>query len=318
MKKKFWARIFIGLLIILFIINFAIGFYLYDLAIERNVKDFLVGNEDLEVSAEAMEVFTAGGWRDWVRDQDFEEWEMESFDHLTLQGYFLEAKEPTNKTVVFTHGYLGRASDMGLFGQYYYENLGYNMFTADMRGHGNSEGDYIGFGWHDRLDLVDWVNRIVDELGEDTEIVLHGVSMGAATVLMASGEDLPDNVKAIVADSPYSNVYDLFAYQLERMFNLPEVPILPTTGLVTSIKAGYNFKESSALNQVRKAEVPILYIHGGRDSFVPTVMTEELLANTNSEAELLIVDGAGHGESIVLDKETYLKKLTGFLNTYVD
>lgn len=298
-------------------INFVVGYYLYDLAIERNVKDFLNGNQDLEVSAQAMHEFTKGDWRDWVRAQDFEEWELESYDGITLQGYFLPAKEPTNKTVVFAHGYLGRGSDMGLFGQYYVDELGYNMFTADMRGHGDSEGDYIGFGWHDRLDLIDWVERVIDEVGDDTEVVLHGVSMGAATVLMASGEELPDNVKAIVADSPYSNVYDLFAYQLDRMFKLPEFPILPTTGLVTNIKAGYNIKEASALEQVKKAEVPILYIHGGSDTFVPTSMTKELLQNTNSEAELMIVEGASHGESIVLERDKYLNTLTRFLDKYV-
>ncbi|RKQ34025.1 alpha/beta hydrolase [Oceanobacillus halophilus] len=299
-------------------INFVIGYVLYDMAIARNVKDFLTGNQDLEVSAEAMEEFTAGSWRDWVRSQAFDEWQLQSFDDLTLQGYFLEAEQPTNKTVVFAHGYLGRASDMGLFGQYYYENLGYNMFTADMRGHGNSEGEYIGFGWHDRLDLIDWVHRVIEELGEDTEIVLHGVSMGAATVLMASGEELPSNVKAIVADSPYSTVYDLFSYQLDRMFKLPEIPILPTTGLVTDIKTGYNFKEASALKQVQKAEVPILYFHGGSDTFVPTEMTQELVEHTNSETELMIVEKASHGESIVLEKKSYIEKLTSFLEKFTD
>jgi uncharacterized protein len=316
-KRKIILRIIVGLFMIGITINFVVGYYLYDLAIERNVKDFLNGNQDLEVSAQAMQEFTKGDWRDWVRAQDFEEWELKSYDGITLQGYFLPAKKPTNKTVVFAHGYLGRGSDMGLFGQYYVEELGYNMFTADMRGHGDSEGDYIGFGWHDRLDLIDWVERVIDEVGDDTEIVLHGVSMGAATVLMASGEELPDNVKAIVADSPYSNVYDLFAYQLDRMFKLPEFPILPTTGLVTNLKAGYNIKEASALEQVKKAEVPILYIHGGNDTFVPTSMTKELLQNTNSKAELMIVEGANHGESIVLERDRYLDTLTKFLDKYV-
>ncbi|KKE79132.1 alpha/beta hydrolase [Oceanobacillus caeni] len=315
--KKIILRIVVGLFIIAIIINFMIGYYLYDLAIERNVKDFLNGNQDLQVSAQAMEEFTQGDWRDWVKAQDFKEWKMKSYDGIALQGYFLPAKEPTNKTVVFAHGYLGRASDMGLFGQYYVEELGYNMFTADMRGHGESGGDYIGFGWHDRLDLIDWVKRVVDELGDDTEIVLHGLSMGAATVLMASGEEFPDNVKAIVADSPYTSVNDLFAYQLDRMFKLPEFPVLPTTGLITNIKAGYNIKEASALEQVKKAEVPILYIHGGSDTFVPTSMTKELLKNTKSEAELMIVDGANHGESIILERDKYLDTLTRFLDKYV-
>lgn len=317
-RKKRWLKIVGGLLIVLLIIEIGVGFFFYKLAIERNSKDFLTGNADLEVSAEAMDVFTQGDWRTWADEKDFELWEMESFDGNELQGYYLEAEEPTDKTVVFAHGYLGRARDMALFGEYYYEELDYNMFTADSRGHGLSEGDYIGFGWHDRLDYVDWIDRIIEELGEDTEIILHGVSMGAATVLMTAGEELPDNVKLVVADSPYSSVYDLFDYQLERMFHLPSFPILPTTGVVTEFMADYGLKEASAVEQVKKAEIPILYIHGDNDTFVPTEMTEELYENTKSEAELLIVPGASHGESIVLEREKYIDTLNQFLDKHLE
>lgn len=317
-NKKRWLKIVGGLLVILFIINIGAGVFFYKLAIERNTKDFLVGNTDLEVSAEAMNVFTKGDWRTWGNEQNFEQWQMEAFDGITLQGYFLEAEQPTNRTVVFAHGYLGRAQDMALFGQHYYENLGYNMFTADSRGHGLSEGDYIGFGWHDRLDYVDWINRIIEELGEDTEIILHGVSMGAATVLMTAGEEIPDNVKLVIADSPYSSVYELFDYQLKRMFSLPSFPILPTTGMVSDFQAGYNLKEASTLDQVRKIDIPILYIHGGNDTFVPTEMTERLYENTKSEKELLIVPDANHGESIVLDREGYLGVMHDFLDKHLE
>lgn len=315
--KKHWKKIVTGIIIILLIINALVGLFFYNLAIERNVKEFLNGNADLEVSAETLDVLLAGDWRDWSREQDFEVWEMESNDGLKLKGYYLGAKEPTNKTVVFAHGYLGRANDMSLFGEYYYEELGYNMFTADLRGHGESEGDYIGFGWHDRLDLVDWIDRIIAKLGSDTEIVLHGISMGAAAVLMASGEELPNNVKAIVADSPYTTVNDLFAYQLDRMFHLPAFPILPTTSLVTNIRAGYTLKEASALEQVRKSEIPILYIHGKSDTFVPTVMTKELYENTKSDAEIYLYDDANHGESFVKHRESYITVLHSFLDKYI-
>lgn len=316
-RKKLWIGIILGLFTVLLIINFAVGFYFYNLAIERNVKDFLTGNQDLEVSAEAMDVFTEGDWRQWHDEQEFEELEMEARDGIKLKGYFLEAKQPTNKLVIFAHGYLGRARDMSLFGQYYYEELGYNMFSADLRGHGESEGDYIGFGWHDRLDYLDWIDLLIEKLGPDTEIVLHGVSMGAATVLMASGEELPEQVKAIVADSPYSDVYHLFSYQLDRMFHLPDVPFLPTLSLITNLRAGYTLDEASALEQVKKAKVPILYIHGDNDTFVPTAMTKEMYKQTNSEAEILIVPGASHGESIVLERDAYLDKLNSFLDKYI-
>src|SRR5690625_5525246 len=107
MRRKLF-KIGLGIISLLLIINIVASFYFYNLAIARNVKDFLQGNSDLEVSAEAMDVFLEGDWRTWVDEQEFEHWELTSFDHLKLKGYYLPAKEPTNKTVVFAHGYLGQ------------------------------------------------------------------------------------------------------------------------------------------------------------------------------------------------------------------
>lgn len=316
MKKKKWIILFTTIVSTLFIIDVVASFYFYNLAIKRGPKDFLQGNSDLEVSAETLDVFLEGDWIDWTGQQEFETVEMTSFDGLKLQGYYLQAKEPSNKTVIFAHGYLGHAFDMGLFGEYYYENLGYNIFMPDLRGHGNSEGDYIGFGWHDRLDLIGWMNLLIEK-NPDTEIVMHGLSMGAATVVMASGEELPANVKAIIADSPYTSVYDLFAYQMERMFHLPDKPILPSTSLVTVLKAGYSLTEASALDQVKKASVPILYISGEEDTFVPTDMAKRLDENTKSESEIITFPSANHGESIVLHRDEYLQAITRFIEKYV-
>ncbi|MEI3612548.1 alpha/beta hydrolase [Pseudogracilibacillus sp. SO30301A] len=317
MKKKKWMIGISAVLCGFLIIDVAASFYFYDLAIKRGPKDFLQGNEDLEVSAETLGEFLEGDWISWMREQPFESLEMTSFDGLKLKGYYLPAKEPTNKTVIFAHGYLGNAFDMGLFSEYYYENLGYNVFTPDLRGHGQSEGDYYGFGWHDRQDLTDWMNILIEKNGPDTEIVMHGLSMGAATVLMASGEKLPNNVKAIIADSPYTSVYDLFAYQLKRMFHLPDKPVLPTTSFVTKLKADYSLTEASALNQVKQAEVPILYISGESDTFVPTEMTNELYENTKSTSEIATYPGANHGESFVLYREDYLQTITTFIEKYM-
>ncbi|GGA85640.1 alpha/beta hydrolase [Ornithinibacillus halotolerans] len=316
MKKKI-IKIVASLFIVLLIIDIIASFYFYDLAISRGQKDFLSGNKDLEVSADTLDVLLEGGWRDWVSSQDFEKIEMTSRDGLTLQGYFLEAKEPTNTIVIGAHGYLGRGSDMGLYGQYYYEELGYHFFTADSRGHGRSEGEYYGFGWPDRLDYVDWINLLIEKLGPDTEIILHGLSMGAGTVLMTAGEKLPDNVKVVIADSPYTSVHDLFSYQIKRMFNLPPFPFIHSTSLVTKAKAGYSFKEASALEQVKKAEIPILYITGNGDTFVPTEMTHELYDNTNSEAEIVTFEGANHGESFVMYEEKYIEVINEFLEKYM-
>ena len=314
-----WKKLLLLFVTVFLVIQIAGSFFFYGLAIERGPKEFLQNNADLEVSDETMDLFINGSWIDWVEDQKFEHRTLTSHDGLKLSGYYLPSSKPTNKLVILTHGYLGHAKQMGLYGQYYYKDLGYNIFMPDARGHGDSGGDYYGFGWPDRLDLIDWTALLVDELGPDTEVVYHGLSMGAATVLMASGEEkIPRQVKAIIADSPYKSVYQLFAYQMNRMFYLPAFPLLDSTSLLTKIRAGYSFRSASALKKVEKTNVPILYIHGEADTFVPTKMAEELYEHTSSEAELLLIPGANHGEAFALAEDKYKKSVNQFLDRYIN
>ena len=294
------------------------SFFIYGLAIERGPKEYLVDNADLEVSDEAMDLYMNGGWIDWVDNQPFQKVTIPSRDGLQLIGYYLPASQPTNKLVVLTHGYLGEAWQMGLFGQYYNE-LGYDIFMPDARGHGLSEGDYYGLGGPDRFDVIDWTSFLVEQLGENTEVIYHGLSMGAATVLMTSGEaDLPKQVKAIIADSPYKSVYELFKYQLKQMFYLPAFPVLDGASLLMKIKTGYSFKKADAIKEVEKTKVPILYIHGESDTFVPTEMTMDLYRHTASEKELLLIPNANHGESFALAEDEYKMKVNHFLDRYLN
>lgn len=317
MNKKKWLIIISAIVSIVLLINIISSFFFYNLAIQRGPKEFLQGNDDLEVSAEAMDEFIDGDWLEWTREQPFEELSLTSFDGIDLKGYYLPAEKPTNKFVVFAHGYLGHAFDMGLFGEYYYKELGYNLFTPDLRGHGESGGDYYGFGWHDRLDIVDWLDMLVEE-SPDAEIVLHGLSMGASTMLMASGEELPSNVKVVIADSPYTSVYDLFAYQLERMYHIPDQFVLPSMSVVTNLRAGYTLQEASTLEQVKKSTTPTLYIHGAGDTFVPTQMTDTLAKQTNSPHRVVTFPDANHGESIVIHRDQYLQEITSFIDKYTE
>jgi len=312
-----WKKLLLLVLVLFLAFQIVGSFFFYDLAIKRGHKKYLENNTDLEVSAETMELFVNGEWKDWVAKQDFEPMNMIARDGTNLSGYFLSTPEPTNKLVILAHGYLGNAKQMGLYGQYYYEELGYNLFMPDARGHGKSGGEYYGFGWPDRLDLVDWTKRLVKNLGSDTDIVYHGLSMGAATVLMASGEeDLPPQVNAIIADSPYESVYKLFAYQMNRMFHLPAFPLLDSTSLLTKVRAGYLLKEASALTQVEQTTVPIMYIHGKADTFIPMTMSEDLYKHTASDSELFLVDGANHGEAFALYKDGYKNSVQQFLGKH--
>jgi len=318
MMRKHWKKIAGAIVGVLIIADIGGGIFFYNLAIKRGPKDFLEGNGDLEVSQETMDELLDGEWRQWVKKQDFEKMSLKSRDGLMLSGYYLGAREPTDKLVILTHGYLGHAKQMGLYGQYYHDKLNYNIFMPDARGHGESEGDYYGFGWPDRLDLIDWTKQLVEKNGPNTEIVYHGLSMGAATVLMASGEkDLPKQVNAIIADSPYTSVYNLFAYQMNRMYSLPAFPVLDTTSIVTKLRAGYYLREASALEGVKKTDVPLLLIHGTGDTFVPTKMARELYNHANGPAELMLIDGTNHGEGYVKEKKRYQERVGAFLKEYV-
>ena len=198
----------------------------------------------------------------------------------------------------------------------YFYDMGYNVLIPDLRGHGKSEGDYIGMGWKDRLDIISWINFIIKE-NPNAEIVLHGTSMGAATVLMTSGENLPSNVKAIVADCAYTSAWDEFSYQLETYLKVPSYYILNVTNMVTKLKAGYSLKEASALECVKKATVPILYIHGDKDKFVPYSMMDKLYDATNSPKEKLTIEGGEHANSDLVSPFLYWLTVEDFLNQYV-
>ena len=173
----------------------------------------------------------------------------------------------------------------------FYHELGYNILLPDNRAHGQSEGHYIGFGWLDRLDILEWIKKMEEYFhNEPMSIVLHGISMGGATVLMVSGEELSDNVKAIVADCSYTSAYDEFKYYLKNK-GCPPFLLLPSATLLSKKTVGYNFKQASAVNQVKKSKTPTLFIHGNQDHFVPTYMALELYNACQAEKKLLIVNG---------------------------
>ena len=308
----------IGILVVVlsgFAVFVAACFYFYNIAIARTSKEFLNDNEDLE----ATTVVTDEDKKyEWFFQKDFQDIELNSQDGLKLHGYYLAAEEPALKTVILAHGYSSEGKDMVSYARFFHDDLGYNVLIPDNRGHGKSEGNFIGFGWIDRKDYLQWIDYAVDMVGEEAEIVLMGVSMGGATVLMTSGEELPQNVKAVISDCAYTSVKEELAYQLKRMYHLPSFPIVQGTSALTKIRAGYFFGEASAVEQVKKSVTPTLFIHGDADTFVPFEMVNELYEACNSEKELFVAEGAIHGTAYRDDKEGYEKTVIGFLNKYVD
>lgn len=181
-----------SLLALVVVVLCAGSFYFYHVAVARASKEFLSESPDLKTSPEVEESKeTTLADDEWWNSQNFERRDMDSEDGIHLKAYYLPATGPSDKTVIIAHGYSGNATQMSSYARMYHEKWGYNVLLPDARGHGESGGGYIGFGWPERKDYLKWIGRVLDENGADSQIVLHGVSMGGATVMMTSGEDLP-------------------------------------------------------------------------------------------------------------------------------
>lgn len=201
---------------------------------------------------------------------------------------------------------------MGKLTKFYYDR-GFDILLPDARGHGESEGDYIGYGWHDRLDYVDWIHLLIEEYGTEN-IILHGNSMGAATVLMTSGEELPEEVKGIIADSSYSTIKDELAHQLQHLYGLPAFPLLEVTSVISKTRAGYMLGEGSATQQVKKNTLPLLIIHGEDDDLVPTDMAHEIYNEAGGEKELWLVPETGHTKAMDNITSEFQRRVGDFLD----
>lgn len=234
-------------------------------------------------------------------------------------GYELVARvfpqEDSHKWVLILHGYTGWKEEMYTFAHWYYEQ-GYQVITPDMRCHGESGGDFIGMGWTDRLDNRLWLEYILDK-DPEAEIVIHGQSMGAACALMMSGDDLPENVKAVISDCAYTDAYAMFQKQMKDWFHLPAFPLLDAANLMLQLRGGYDLKDASALSQVKKSNIPTLFIHGMEDDMVPYEMSEKLYDAASCEKELFLVEGAGHAQAPDKDPEGYFGAVESFLEKYV-
>lgn len=234
---------------------------------------------------------------------------------LKLHAYQYLNEQASHTYAIVVHGYRDQGIAMAPYVRHFSE-LGMHALVPDLRGHGKSEGNAIGMGWPDHYDVLKWIDFILMK-DPHAQIILFGISMGAATVMMASGEVLPKNVKCIIEDCGYTSIYDQFALQLKNTYHLPPFPIIHVTSLITKLRAGYFFSEGNALNQVKKSTTPILFIHGDSDTFVPFSMHAPLYEATTCEKERLVIKGADHVQSATLDPVTYWNQIASFTQKYI-
>ncbi|MBO1583405.1 alpha/beta hydrolase [Bacillus sp. XF8] len=317
MKKI--SIITIVVLLLLLIAYMLVGNYFYNYALNaKQEKEFLEGNPHLEKTVHALgDVMAVNEAEnaDFLSKRQPSTINIRSFDELKLTGYEYRNEQSSHKWSIVVHGYNGRASEMTKYIRHFYEK-GYSVVAPDLRGHGNSQGDYIGMGWHDRKDVTQWIQYILKK-DPQAEIALFGISMGGATVMMTSGEELPGNVKVIIEDCGYSSVIDEFTYQLKDLFHLPKFPVMNAANTITKLRAGYDLNEGSAVKQVAKSKTPMLFIHGDADTFVPFEMLDEVYNAAKVEKEKLIVPGAGHGEAEKISSEKYWNTLWDFVERYI-
>lgn len=251
--------------------------------------------------------------RAWLDGQPTEKVSITSFDGLRLSATVFPAEEPTGKTVICFHGYT--SSSLQEYAAYapFYHALGFNIVMPDARAHGESDGEYIGFGCLDRFDCRDWAAWAHERFGDS--LYLHGISMGGATVLMASSFDMP-YVKAIVADCGFTCAWDIFATVLKKDYHMPPFPIIPMADKICRKKAGYGFRTCVATEEVAKTTIPILFIHGDEDDFVPVGMGRRNFEACASDKRMLIIPGAGHAESYHADTALYEATVKDFLEKH--
>ncbi len=223
-------------------------------------------------------------------------------------------KEPKGRLILF-HGYRSIAeNDFAPVIDFYY-SLGYELVLVDQRAHGKSSGLWIGFGVLERFDCKAWIEYLNQEYGA-IPTFLSGISMGCSTILMASGLELPSNVLGFIADCGFTSPKEIITHVMKRKMKLPLTFLMPALSLFSKVFAGYYFGEYSTLDAMKINRLPILFIHGKDDRFVPHQMTLQNYEACIAEKELYLVDGAGHGTAYLQDKETIENAVQHFLQKH--
>lgn len=238
------------------------------------------------------------------------QYKSKSYDGLTLYAKFYEYKKGAPIEIMF-HGYKGNAErDLGVGIERVFA-VERSAFIVDQRAAGLSEGKVVTFGIKEVKDCLMWIDFVIKTFGDDVKIVLTGISMGAATVLMASGYDLPKNVIGILADCGYNKASDIIKKVVKDM-HLPASVFYPFIKLGARLYGGFNLEESSPYEQVQKCKIPVIFYHGDKDELVPCDMSEKLYNACNSKKRLVTIKGAGHGICYLLDPDKYVEELKDF------
>ncbi len=313
--RRWSARIAVLLVILVAAASFGVGTYVFDAAILRKPPPTDHPAADASRSTKILAKSRIEGAA-WMAATPHERWTLSARDGTSLVGFYFPAVRSTKRTAVLIHGHHTNAASMASYAEIYRAD-GFNVFTADNRAHGASDGRYIGMGILDASDTIDWVNTVVARIGGNSEIILHGISMGGSTVVaMSSRTDLPAQVKAGIEDCGFTSVREELAHQLGRN-HLPSFPFVDVASLETRLLAGYDFDEGTPIESVRRQRIPLFFIHGAVDRYTPTEMVNRLFEAASGPKDLWIVPDASHAISYFLDPRLYTARVRDFYRKYL-
>lgn len=232
-----------------------------------------------------------------------------------MRADYIPAENPTDNWAIVIHGYSGDTATMAHY-SWKYHNLGYNVILPHMVGHDSDSVRYCSMGYHDKTVIKDWISYIV-RLNPEAKILMHGVSMGSATTMLVTGEDIPSNVVCAVADCGYTSCYDEYVYQAKQMFKMPAF-IVDSANLASLRYKNFDFRLCSPFNAVKKSKTPTLFIHGEKDDFVPYHMMKPLYESCSApDKQMLTVPDSVHANAVFVNNELYWNAVDEFTGKYM-
>lgn len=288
---------------------------LVELALDRETPEKLTKKSKGVKKVQTMEEFQIFREQKSVQLQEkvHDTVEITSHDGKKLVGHWWTCENP-ERVIIAMHGWRSAWSrDFGMIADFLHDNSCSVLFV-EQRGQNNSDGKYMSFGMMERFDCLEWIKWVNEKIGEKYPIYLYGVSMGASTVLMATGLELPENVQGIIADCGFSSIHDIWKHVVNKGFHMHYNDAVANILCREKIQVGT--KEYSVKDALKQNQIPVLFIHGADDDFVPVEMTYENYKNCMAPKRILIVPGAGHAMSYYAERLRYEKEVMIFFKSY--
>ena len=304
---------FIAVIFLLAAATFGGSYYMLDYSLRNTSgKDIAAADSLLQEQYPHVKL-----WADSMRAcQQLRDTSIVTSDNRCLHALYAYASEPTPNTAVILHGYTANATMFLYIGYLFHHTLGFNIFIPDLHAHGKSDGEGIQMGWKDADDVLAWLPLVNHLFSSSIEcrMVIHGTSMGAATAMNVSGREDFDDIIAYIEDSGYTCVWDEFEYQLKSQFGLPAFPLMYTSSILCDWRYGWNFSEASSVEEMKRCQKPMLFIHSDSDDFVPSWMVDSLYQAKKEEKYLWIVPRSAHAMAYHDYPEEYAKRVRAFLD----